>query len=200
MTWACAPAASSAARRDLARLGMVHVSALLHRGQRRAAAARRAGRVIDPPHLDPLLHEAVLIHVVHRRQRPIDGDLREIRPPEPEELRVQVREVPHRQQRIVGEVDPGNHVCRVIRHLLRLGEEVVRVPGQRQLANPLHRDELLRDQLGRVEQIEIRGMARSERIQRSMCVVSGVNEAKSQKVSWAEDACGISRSCSGLTA
>ena len=43
-------------------------------------------------------------------------------------------------------------------------------------------------------------MARSDITHMIMCVDSGVSEMKSQKVSWAEAACGISLCGSGLTA
>ena len=46
----------------------------------------------------------------------------------------------------------------------------------------------------------LRGMARSDMAHISMCVVSGISEAKSQKVSCALAACGISWCGSGLTA
>ena len=45
-----------------------------------------------------------------------------------------------------------------------------------------------------------RGMARSDMIHMIMCMLSGVSEMKSQKLSCAVCACGKSRSGSGLTA
>ena len=45
-----------------------------------------------------------------------------------------------------------------------------------------------------------RGMARSDITHINMCVDSGCNETKSQNVSWADWAWGISRSGSGFTA
>jgi hypothetical protein len=44
-----------------------------------------------------------------------------------------------------------------------------------------------------------RGMARSDMAHTSMCMVSGINEAKSQNVSCAEAACGKPRSASIFT-
>ena len=45
-----------------------------------------------------------------------------------------------------------------------------------------------------------RGMARSDMTHMIMCMLSGVSEMKSQKVSCADCACGNSRSGSGFTA
>ena len=47
---------------------------------------------------------------------------------------------------------------------------------------------------------EARGIARSDITHMIMCIDSGISEMKSQKVSWAEAACGISLCGSGFTA
>ena len=47
---------------------------------------------------------------------------------------------------------------------------------------------------------KLRGMARSDITHMIMCMDSGINETKSQNVSWAEAAWGISLCGSGLTA
>ena len=73
---------------------------------------------------------------------------------EPDELGVGVREEPPLQERIVGEVDAGHEMPRVERDLLRLGEEVVGIPVEGQTAHALHGHQLLRDDLGRVEEVE----------------------------------------------
>src|SRR5687767_13833331 len=59
-----------------------------------------------------------------------------------------------REQRIVAEVDARNDVCRAERDLLRLGEEVVRVPVQDQAADRSQWNELFGDDLGGVEHVE----------------------------------------------
>ena len=105
--------------------------------------------------IDGLAHEPVALIVVERRHRSIDRDLVEVGPAEAQELGVGVGEQAPLQQRIIGEVDAGNHVTGMERHLLGLREEAVRVPVERQPAHPLHRDELLRHELGRVEQVEV---------------------------------------------
>ena len=98
--------------------------------------------------------EAVLLVVVHRRERPVDRDLGEVGPAEARELGVEVGEEPRLQQRVVGEVDARHDVADAEGDLLGLGEEVVGVAVERQLADAPHRHELLGDELGRVEQVE----------------------------------------------
>ena len=70
------------------------------------------------------------------------------------QLGVDVGEEPPLQQRIVGEIDPRHDVTGMERHLLGLGEEVVRVAVERHLADLPYRNELLGDDLGRIEQVE----------------------------------------------
>ena len=58
----------------------------------------------------------------------LTGSVREVRPTEALELRVEVREVAALQQRVVGEVDAGHDVLRAERDLFGLREEVVDHP------------------------------------------------------------------------
>jgi hypothetical protein len=55
------------------------------------------------------------------------------------------------QQGIVGEVDSRHHVAGMEGDLLGLREKVIGVAVQRQLADTAHRNEFLRDDLGRIE-------------------------------------------------
>ena len=75
-------------------------------------------------------------------------------PAEPGQLGVDVGEQARLQQRVVGDVDAGHEVADVEGHLLGLGEEVRRVAREGQQAERLHRGQLLRHQLGRVEQVD----------------------------------------------
>ena len=118
-----------------------------------AAAAQAVGEVRDAALVDGHAGKAVALIVVDRPQRAVDRQLVEVRP-DAAQLRVDVGEQPALQQRIVGEVDAGNDVAGVEGDLLGLGEEVVRVAVQRQLADLDDRHELLGNDLGRVEQIE----------------------------------------------
>ena len=97
----------------------------------------------------------VLLEVGDRALRGVDRQVGEVRAAEPLELGVEVGEVAALQQRIVGEVDAGHDVLRAERHLLGLGEEVVDGPVEHQPADPADRHELLGDDLGGVEDVEV---------------------------------------------
>jgi hypothetical protein len=104
--------------------------------------------------IDRRPHVAVRLVVVHGRHRAVDGNLGEVRPAQPGELGVEIGEEPGLHERIVGEVDPRHHVAHAEGHLLGLGEEVVGVAVQRQLADAAHRDHFLGQELGGVQQVE----------------------------------------------
>ena len=89
-----------------------------------------------------------------RALRRVDRDVREVRAAEPLQLRVEVREVPPLQQRVVAEVDARHDVLRAEGDLLGLGEEVVDAPVEHQPADRADRHLLLGDDLGRVEDVE----------------------------------------------
>ncbi len=94
--------------------------------------------------------------VVHRRDRPVDRQLGEVRAAEPDQLGIQVGEQPGLQQRVVREVDAGDDVLYAERHLLGLGEEIVGVAVEHQPSHRPHRHPLLRNDLRRVEKIEVK--------------------------------------------
>ncbi|MNM70489.1 hypothetical protein D3C81_821180 [compost metagenome] len=77
-----------------------------------------------------------------------------IRPAEPRELGIGVREQPRLQQRIVGEIHARQDVAGVKRHLLGFGEEVVRVAVQHHPAHAPYRRQFLGNELGRVLEVE----------------------------------------------
>jgi hypothetical protein len=112
------------------------------------------GRYGAVPLVHGLLVEAVALHVVDRRVRPVDRDLGEVGPAEPRQLGVEVGEEPPGQQRIVGDVDPADEMAGVEGHLLGLGEEVGRVGVEGQGADDLHRRQFLGHDLGRVQQVD----------------------------------------------
>jgi hypothetical protein len=70
-------------------------------------------------------------------------------------LCVKVGEVAALEERIVGEVHPWHDVLRAESHLLDLGKVVHGVTVERERADVLHRHELLGDELGGVEQVEV---------------------------------------------
>ncbi len=98
--------------------------------------------------------EAVLLVVGDGHNGAVDRDLVEVRSAEPGELRVQVREEPGLEQRVVGDIDPRDDVADVEGGLLRLSEEVVRVSIEGELPDAAHRDKLLRDELRGIEQVK----------------------------------------------
>ena len=97
---------------------------------------------------------AVLLEMMERAFRRVDGDMGEVRTAEPLQLGIEIGEVAALQQRIVGEVDARRHVLGHERDLLGLGEEIVRHPVQHQPADRDRRQHFFRDQLGRIEHIE----------------------------------------------
>ena len=123
-------------------------------GDEGAPAVERVGPVGGHTRVHGGLVHAVAQHVVDRRVRAVDGQLVEVRPAQPGELGVDVREQPHLEQRVVGDVDAGHQVAHVEGDLLGLGEEVRRRARQGEQAERLHRGELLGDELGRVEQVD----------------------------------------------
>ncbi len=152
-----AAASSSVALADLLALHLlreVPAAALLPRGEEGAAAAQRVGEVVGTPRVDGLPVEAVLVEVVDGRERTVDGNLGEVRPAQPRELGVLVGEVARLEERVVREVDARHDVRGAEGHLLRLREEVRRVAVEHQLAHAAHGDELLGDDLRRVQQLD----------------------------------------------
>ncbi len=135
-------------------LGVMDEGAELLGGHHRAAAAEGVGLVLGAADRDLLLLDAVVLVVVDGDDRAVDGDVREIRAAEAEELGVEVREEPGLQERIVGKIDAWDHVGHHEGDLLCLGEEVVRVSVQRHLPDAAHRHELFGDELGGVEDVE----------------------------------------------
>ena len=98
---------------------------------------------------------AVLLEVGDRALRRVHRDVREVRAAEPLQLGVEVGEVAALQQRVVGEVDARHDVLGAERHLLGLGEEVVDGTVEHHPSDRRHRHELLGDDLGGVEDVEV---------------------------------------------
>ena len=107
------------------------------------------------------LPQAVALEIVHRAARRVDRDLVEVRTAQPRELRVLIGEEPALQKRIIREIDARHNVRRQKCHLFRLGEEVVHVPVEHHLADHAQRDDFLRDELRRVQHIEIEAVRRA---------------------------------------
>jgi hypothetical protein len=120
-------------------------------GFERVTAVERVRPVRGGATVDGALVVAVAQHVVDRGVGAIDGDLCEVRPAEPQQLRVEVGEQPPGQQRVVGDVDAPDQMAGVERDLLGFGEVVRRVGGEREGADRLQRGKFLGDHLGRIE-------------------------------------------------
>ena len=113
---------------------------LLRRGGEHAAGGAGAGilagliqtvRLIIGAALGDLrLHHPVTHHVGIGTFRRIDRDLVEIRRTQPRFLRVEVREKPTLQQRVIGKVDARHHIRRQESSLLVFGEMVVWIAVQ----------------------------------------------------------------------
>ena len=80
-------------------------------------------------------------------------------PPKPRDLRVDIGMDASGEERVVGEVDAGHHVRSAERNLLRLGEEVVGVAVQHHAADRRDGNQFLRDELGRIEEVEAESLS-----------------------------------------
>lgn len=79
--------------------------------------AAERGRRVARPGVDLLLAVSVTLVVVHVGDRAVDRQLGEVRPAQADQLGVEIGEVAPLQQRVVAEVDAGDHVRRVERDL-----------------------------------------------------------------------------------
>src|SRR3984957_4230942 len=98
---------------------------------------------------------AVALQIPHRTAGAIDWQLVKIGPPEPTDLSIRVGKQTTLQKRIVGEIDARDHVTRMERRLLRFGKEVDWVAIKHHPPNDLDGNNLLRNDLGRVQNIEV---------------------------------------------
>ena len=71
-------------------------------------------------------------------------------------MRIGVREETPLQQRIVAEINARDDMSGMEGRLFIFGKEVIRVAVEDHSANPLHRHQRLGDQLGGIEQVEVK--------------------------------------------
>ncbi len=84
------------------------------------------------------------------------GIFMEVRPTQAANLRIGVREETPLQQRIVAEIN-ARTICPGWKAACSFfGKEVIRVAVEDHSANPLHRHQRLGDQLGGIEQVEVK--------------------------------------------
>ncbi|MNN15184.1 hypothetical protein D3C81_1282840 [compost metagenome] len=100
----------------------------------------------------------IALTVVVRRQWPVDRNLVKVRTAEAADLSIGVGKQSALQQRIIGKVDARNDMPGAEGDLFGFGEEIVRVTVEHHLAQWCHRHQLFRDDLGRVEQVEVKFM------------------------------------------
>ncbi|MNH14622.1 hypothetical protein D3C77_368800 [compost metagenome] len=100
----------------------------------------------------------VTLAVMVRRQRAVDRNLVEVRTAKSADLRIGVGEQAPLQQRVVGKVDAGDDMPRAKGNLLGFSKEIVRIAVEHHLAQRDHRHQFFGDDLGRVEQVEIKCM------------------------------------------
>lgn len=101
-------------------------------------------------------HEAVSLVVVWRMKRAVDGNFLEIWTTETSELRVEIREETSLQERIVRKVDAWNDVAWMEGDLFGLVEKVCRITIERHLADLFNGHQLLRNDLGGVEEVKVK--------------------------------------------
>ncbi|MNV14016.1 hypothetical protein D3C71_1046850 [compost metagenome] len=80
----------------------------------------------------------------------VDRQMGEVWAAKPLQLRIEIGEVTALQERVIAETDARGNVLRHERDLLCLGEEVVRHAVQHHSPDRLYRQDLFRDDLGRV--------------------------------------------------
>jgi hypothetical protein len=120
----------------------------------RAGRVEAIGLIRDPAWNRLHLAHAVALQVPHRTTRAIDGQLMEISAAKPADLGVRVGKQTSLQKRVIGEIDARNHVTRMERGLLRFREEVHWVAIKHHPPNDLDGNDFLRNDLGRVQNIE----------------------------------------------
>src|SRR5579859_2476673 len=122
----------------------------------RSVRLQGAGRVVHASFGNCHLHVTVALQMHNRTFWGIYRDLLKIGPTKTAKLRVLIGENTALQKGIIREIDTRNHVPDAESDLFCLGKEVVYVAIQHQPAHDAEWQNLLRDDLCRVENIEIK--------------------------------------------
>ncbi len=122
---------------------------------RSALGAPAVRLVVRPPLWIKEGHVPVLLEMCEGTARRINGEVGEVRAAQAFQLGVEVGEVATLQERVVGKVDARWDVLGAEGHLLGFGEEVVDHAIQHQPTHNPHRQDLLRDDLGGIEDVEV---------------------------------------------
>ena len=107
--------------------------------------------------MDEALARAITVVVVNRHTWHVDGQLFKVGAAMAVELRIQVREQPALQQRVLREVNAADHMARLEHDLLRLSEVVDRVAVQSEDSQLGQGHKFLGNDLGWVEHVEAEG-------------------------------------------
>jgi len=116
-------------------------------------SAVAVGPVVDLALVDYVLTLAVALVIHNRADRTVDGKLLPIYA-KSGELRVEVGEIPALEKRVVRKANPRNNVAGAECHLLGLGEVLVNIAVELQLANVSDWYLFLRPDLGSVKNVE----------------------------------------------
>ncbi len=103
---------------------------------------------------------AVLLEMRHRAFGRVDRDMGEVRTAQSLDLRVEIGEITPLKQRVVREVDAWRHILGAEGDLLGLGEEIIDDPVEHQPPDDADGHQFLRDQLGRVEDVEVEAVGK----------------------------------------
>ena len=107
--------------------------------------------------MDQVLGSSVPVIVADGNKRPVDGQLLKVGAAVTVDLGVEIGEETPLQQRILGKVDAADDVAGLEHDLLDLGEVVGGIDVEPQHAERLQGRQLLRDDLGGVQDVEAKG-------------------------------------------
>lgn len=133
--------------------GIIDIPTFFDRRWGNSAVA--VGPIVDFTLVDYVLALAVALVVHNRADGSVDGKLLPI-DAKSGELRVEVREIPALEKRVVREPDSRNNVAGTECHLLGLREVLVNVAVELELANVSNRYLFFRPDLGSVKNIELK--------------------------------------------
>ena len=121
---------------------------------KRASSSQRIGLIRHATPMHGLAMQAVALVVVHGCQGGVDGDFVKVGTAQARDLRVHIRVDAPCQQRVVREVNAGNHVSSAKGHLFGLGEKVVGIAVEHHAPHRNDRYQFFRNQLGGVEHVK----------------------------------------------
>src|SRR5690606_28924661 len=137
---------------------MTYKSSLRHGSLVGATATKRVREIAHAAFVDLLPVITIALIVVHWRDRAIDWYFMKIGSAKTNKVCIGVRKQSSLQQRVVREIDSRYYMSRVERDLFCFGKKVICIFVQDHFSDDLHRNQFLRNQLGRIEQVKIKFM------------------------------------------